>query len=74
MCEFCYEFNIVKDLNKGRPKADNYKIKYYSCFIEDIYFNKRYSGRTTHHKHKLNFCPECGKRLNFGEKIKLEVE
>ena len=63
MCEFCYEFNIVKDLNKGRPNANNYEIKYYSCFIEYLYYNKIYSGRTTHHKHELNFCPECGRKL-----------
>lgn len=65
MCEFCHEFNLIMSLNKSNEEQ-SIKVKYYSCFVEDTFYKGIYSGRISHHIHKLNYCPECGKKLNTG--------
>ena len=63
LCGFCHEFNSVKDLNKSGVKQ-GLAFKYYVCLREDCFYNCVFSGGTMHRKHKLNYCPECGKKLN----------
>ena len=57
MCEFCHEFNFVKDLNESWVEQ-GLTSKYYSCLREESFYNGVFSGRTIHRKHKLNYCPE----------------
>ena len=72
MCEFCHEFNLVASLNKSNAER-GFDVNYYSCFVEDRFYDETYSGRTCYHTHPLNYCPECGKRLNMGTPIEVKL-
>jgi hypothetical protein len=63
MCDFCGVYETIKELNE-EYKIDECIKKYKSTIIEIWYKNGLPKSRTQHRDFKLNFCPECGKKLN----------
>lgn len=58
-CNFCKVFNILQEVNEGWTN----KRKYYSKICETAIVNGKEKGETNSGRFKLNYCPECGKRL-----------
>lgn len=62
MCDFCKDYNNWVDLCK-KIKSKEIKTKYYARMETVSVKDGIEKARTTHRRHKLNYCPECSKKL-----------
>lgn len=75
-CKFCESYqswkNIHKDSNRRYPKDEKMRHEYSVALLihswDPKYSSKRHAGRTTDYRnkgmgYKLNYCPECGRKL-----------
>lgn len=60
-CAFCHEINEWKDVHKNYEFTPVYYVK---IAITHMVKNKE-KGELTSKKHKLSFCPMCGKKLDL---------
>ena len=69
-CEFCETIALAKELDKQFPD-ERFRDKYYvrlcvtSQRRSQLTDKWTEAGETTYRKMKLNFCPECGKKINY---------
>lgn len=71
MCEFCRSYQVYQQIDEidkmhGEPLIKEYTV----ALVRRAYLkgHKRQAGRGTDYRrqglgYKLNFCPECGRRL-----------
>ena len=67
MCKFCALMKQVKDTHDYYKKP-NYTFEINVALVSNNYYKNDYTGSCTHHNQELNFCPECGKKINENEK------
>lgn len=73
-CAFCKQFSklrryneeLRKQIGATAPAYQHANSKLFKCAIIFYYFQNRMDDG---HDYTLNFCPECGRRLNMGERI-----
>ncbi len=58
-CEFCNALKFQESIKYG-----NISHKYSIALVCESYVNGEYRGRNTLYQHKLNYCPECGKKID----------
>ena len=58
MCECCKDINMLQSLT--RP---DYNYEYTARIARDSYKNKLFRGTVLTERHKMNFCPTCGRNL-----------
>ena len=63
-CEFCEQYNFVKKINQ-ESELENPKIRHERrCkMVVKAYAGTSFRGEIAYEDHPLNFCPECGKKL-----------
>ena len=67
MCKFCKQLEQVKDTDRYYSKP-NCKTEYKSAFLTYNYYKEYPTGTCTYGGYELNFCPECGKKINENNK------
>ena len=68
-CKFCEDIHFLNQLHADEEKADKKINHQYSVSL----VSKKSRGKTllgayTFAGYKLNYCPECGKNISYGER------
>lgn len=64
-CEFCEMLEDIKSTHNYNRK-EGILHKYTVALVSETYCGEDYRGRTTYGGMELNYCPECGRKLNEG--------
>lgn len=72
-CSFCRHLRKMKDdfeyyANQRPSMKENCTTKCSVALVDNHYYQGQYSGRATYEFNSLNFCPECGRRIE-GEEL-----
>ena len=73
-CKFCKNLEFYKNLDRNQesdPELGRYKTEYRAALVIRSWYEKRSkrgAGRTTDYRYRgigyrLNYCPECGRKL-----------
>lgn len=75
-CDFCDNYLIIKNINKKHNSSisgEKMKHDYTVALVEHFWYSsitkKKDAGRSVYYRHngfgyKLNYCPECGRKLH----------
>ena len=68
-CFFCEQLEKQRVLAAEdiRPSMVDFKVKFSTALVCEEYHEDRFIGSTTFAGYTLNFCPECGERIDREE-------
>ncbi len=64
-CNFCKDLAFAKEHIHHRNK--DYTTKYAVALVSETYCREQYTGNSTQYGYPLNYCPECGARMEVIE-------
>ena len=65
MCKCCEKIKFIKSITEDSPKGIKRELKIRLTSISRRKGEKIPCGETMYKTYKLNYCQECGKKLNI---------
>lgn len=73
-CKFCKSFAFHVDMRKRSGRETGIQTEFSAALVSDFFVGQRYHSASTSYRDcglgwELNFCPECGQKLNWRERM-----